>query len=56
VEELRVTGDGGRDAPPAGDGRGWVASTSCLVVVLAVALVLLVIGPALIWGAGIACG
>jgi hypothetical protein len=55
VEQSQLRG-GGRDAPEEGGRRDWVASTSCLVVVIAVALVVLVMIPALIWGAGIACG
>jgi hypothetical protein len=55
VDEWRATTGAGAQEPGTG-GRGPVASTSCLVVVLAVALAVLVIAPAVLWCAGIVCG
>ncbi len=39
-----------------GEARGSVASTGCLVVGFAVLIAVLVVAPAALWGAGIACG
>ena len=56
MDEWRATTGAGAQEPGTGGGRGPVASTSCLVVALAVALAVLVIAPAVLWCAGIVCG
>jgi hypothetical protein len=44
------------ETPGASRGRGPVASTSCLVIVLSAAFLVLIVLPAVVWTAGIACG
>ena len=55
VDKRDVSGGAG-SAGRRGQVRERVASTSCLVVVFVVLILVLVVAPAVLWSAGIACG